>query len=514
MRKLLFLTALMMGYSLHAQITPQWSLHFGGSQMDVLQKACYGKEGHYALFGFTKSSNHDLTQNFGNEDAWILVLDSAGNKLFSRNIGGSASDYGQALIQRADSLYLMLINTYSSGSADFPVSYGGCDFWIKGMDKNFNISSGLHLGGSATDYAYDIKPSNNNGFVVCGMTNSTDSIFSGHLGGDDGFVVRVSPTSQLLWAHCYGSKMDDQFTRIIPRQAGNFVCYGNAENGTGNDDLWLVDISSTGTFTHQVKLSGDSSSYAMCATYVNDSLMFAGGFTHCTTGDFSGNTDNTAAFLFPFQNDLTHDTMIFFTGNGMEMVTDMIPYHDSLLIVSIVSTSTNGQFAGNYGMSDLYIAILNKNLSVAGIHHFGGSYLDAVYESPLSASFLTPEGALVVASNSESANHNLPGNYGLFDGWAMKLDPEAFFAKILEINPVPSSILIYPNPASDELVVTLGEISQCSIILYDLAGNQVRRWENCGNINRLNVKALPSGMYLMNISDGQQTYSEKVLISR
>ncbi|WP_405291737.1 T9SS type A sorting domain-containing protein [Algibacter sp. Ld11] len=70
------------------------------------------------------------------------------------------------------------------------------------------------------------------------------------------------------------------------------------------------------------------------------------------------------------------------------------------------------------------------------------------------------------------------------------------------------TFLIYPNPTSEYLKITSNEaINQ--IQLYDLLGKQVLKT----NKNQVDVRALPSGLYLAKIEYGSDTITKKVIIN-
>ncbi|MBR2378856.1 MAG: T9SS type A sorting domain-containing protein, partial [Bacteroidaceae bacterium] len=62
---------------------------------------------------------------------------------------------------------------------------------------------------------------------------------------------------------------------------------------------------------------------------------------------------------------------------------------------------------------------------------------------------------------------------------------------------------VYPNPASDYVYTNAqGELS-----IYNVAGNLVRQAEG----NCVEVRDLPSGMYILNITNGNDSQSVKFI---
>ena len=67
---------------------------------------------------------------------------------------------------------------------------------------------------------------------------------------------------------------------------------------------------------------------------------------------------------------------------------------------------------------------------------------------------------------------------------------------VKETNPL--SFSIYPNPTSNTLIIS-GSESPLTISIYNILGKEVISTNNTNNIN---VQALPSGVYVIRISDG------------
>jgi hypothetical protein len=85
--------------------------------------------------------------------------------------------------------------------------------------------------------------------------------------------------------------------------------------------------------------------------------------------------------------------------------------------------------------------------------------------------------------------------------------------------PTLSEIVVYPNPANG--IFTLSAIATQSIkisaVLYDISGKKVRSlleqmMLKGSNNYQLDVNGLPSGYYLLKVSDGNSTYNHKLLL--
>lgn len=72
-------------------------------------------------------------------------------------------------------------------------------------------------------------------------------------------------------------------------------------------------------------------------------------------------------------------------------------------------------------------------------------------------------------------------------------------------------ILIYPNPATDVITLNMPSAEQTKIIIYSVSGNQVYSREMNGTNLTVPVKQLPAGIYTVQISQGGNLFTHKLV---
>ncbi|GEM_PF-6456814 len=71
---------------------------------------------------------------------------------------------------------------------------------------------------------------------------------------------------------------------------------------------------------------------------------------------------------------------------------------------------------------------------------------------------------------------------------------------------------IYPNPVKEFVHVALpSTINQVDVLIYDATGKQVFQQKAVGNNNSLNIQSLNKGIYLMQVIDGNQILTKKII---
>ena len=110
-----------------------WNSLFGGTKSESMSdNAAIGitADGGYIITGSSKSSDGDLTANQGDDDLWVLKLNSSGQKQWSKTYGGSGMEQGSGVVVNADGTYWVTASTTSNNSGNVGASFGMMDGWV------------------------------------------------------------------------------------------------------------------------------------------------------------------------------------------------------------------------------------------------------------------------------------------------------------------------------------------------------------------------------------------------
>jgi hypothetical protein len=136
-----------------------WEKTYGGNEDDYTCSIIQNKDDGYVLAGFTESKGE------GSRDAWVIKLDSQGDIIWDRTYGGRDDDYAFSLIQTTDGGYTVAGYTYSKGA-------GKADAWVIKLDSQGNKVWDKTFGGSSYDEAHSIIQTTDGGYAVAGYTQS------------------------------------------------------------------------------------------------------------------------------------------------------------------------------------------------------------------------------------------------------------------------------------------------------------------------------------------------------
>ncbi|WP_128694285.1 PKD domain-containing protein, partial [Methanoculleus taiwanensis] len=290
---------------LNSSGNPAWQTCLGGSSVDGAVSIQQTIDGGYIVTGYTFSNDGDVSGNHGNRDAWVVKLDSSGNLAWQTCLGGSSDDGAWSIQQTSDGGYIVT-GRASSTDGDVSGCHGNWDFWVVKLDAAGAIVWQKCLGGSQNDEAYSIQQTSDGGYIAAGYTNSTDTDgdVSGNHGRYDTWVVKLGASGDIAWQQCLGGSQNDIAQSIRQTSDGGYIVTGvtgstdgDVSGNHGGTDAWVVKLNSGGNRVWQKCLGGLSYDYAYSIQQTSDDGYIVAGYTQSTDGDVSGNHGNQDAWV-------------------------------------------------------------------------------------------------------------------------------------------------------------------------------------------------------------------------
>jgi hypothetical protein len=256
----------------------QWVRTFGGANEENAFCVIQTSDSSYVVAGSTKSFGQ------GYEDMLIVKLNSAGELIWARTIGGTEMDVATTLKQTADSGYilagysashavngLMIVKISESGNVVWSKIVGNAsDGWLSSSiiltadggygiactidsvhgrsDMCFIIINELGLlkwswviGGTEDDQAFSVCQTRDNGYALAGFSNSFGA------GNPDLYIVKLSVAGNLEWTRTIGGWNDDYGISIMNSADGNLIIAGEcATFGNGWFDMYIIKLDTKG----------------------------------------------------------------------------------------------------------------------------------------------------------------------------------------------------------------------------------------------------------------------------
>jgi hypothetical protein len=245
----------------------QWAKRAGGPEDDVSYGLELDHEGHVvATGGFSNIVDFDpgpatseLT-SFGQADIFILKLDTAGNFLWVKQMGGEGSDVAYSITLDANKN--ILTTGFFSDTADFDpsiatitmISNGSYDLFVSKIDPNGQFLWAGSAGSSNVDAGHSITTDGEGAVLLTGFYSDTVDFDPGidvHVlksnGRKDIFILKLNADGQWLWADSFGAEGDDKGNSIICDKSGNVYSTGSFRREVDfNPDLPVVTLQSHG----------------------------------------------------------------------------------------------------------------------------------------------------------------------------------------------------------------------------------------------------------------------------
>ena len=115
------------------KITPEgtllWEKTLGGSNFDVGRSISKTQDNGFLISGSSRSANGNVTTNKGQNDAWILKINSSGDLEWQKTIGGSEVDFFYDAIELNDQT-IVAVGDSNSSDEDIPENKGFTDLLI------------------------------------------------------------------------------------------------------------------------------------------------------------------------------------------------------------------------------------------------------------------------------------------------------------------------------------------------------------------------------------------------
>lgn len=180
--------------------TIQWKKSLGGTYSDEAQSIRQTADGGYIVIGNTGSADGDVTGYNGNYDYWVVKLNPTGTIEWQKALGGFNDDVPTSVQQTSDGGYIVAGWTYSidgdvkRNNWDYNYdgyNYLGNDYWIVKLTSTGTMQWQTTLGGTGDDDAFSILQTIDGGYVVAGMSSSTDANFFENNGKHDYWIVKL-----------------------------------------------------------------------------------------------------------------------------------------------------------------------------------------------------------------------------------------------------------------------------------------------------------------------------------
>ncbi|MFL9834899.1 T9SS type A sorting domain-containing protein [Chryseobacterium terrae] len=225
----------------------QWQKSLGGSLYDAANSIQQTFDGGYIVAGGSNSDDGDVTNNNGNQDFWIVKLNPSGGIQWQTSLTGNLADQAQS-IQQTEEGYIVAGGSNSQNSEN-PTTFGISNYRVAKLDSNGIMQWQKHFGGSNNDYAYSTQQTQDGGYIVAGGAQSADGDVIGNHGNNDFWIIKLNYSGNFEWQKTLGGSAFEDAYSINQTNDGGFVIAGMTQStdgdvtgNHGNGDMWIVKL--------------------------------------------------------------------------------------------------------------------------------------------------------------------------------------------------------------------------------------------------------------------------------
>ena len=167
-----------------------WEKSFGGSEIDEAHAISKSADGNYLIAGDTRSSDLNISQNNGAADLWVIKITPEGTLLWEKSLGGSNFDVGRSISKTQDNGFIISGSSRST-NASFSSNKGQNDAWVIKLNSGGDLEWQKTIGGSEVDFFYDAVELNDQTVVAVGDSNSSNEDIYENKGFTDLLILKL-----------------------------------------------------------------------------------------------------------------------------------------------------------------------------------------------------------------------------------------------------------------------------------------------------------------------------------
>jgi len=349
----------------------QWQKTYGGSGDDRGNEVIQTTDGGYAILGYSQSNDGDVSENFGFSDYWVSKLDASGNILWEKSLGYAGTDTGISIKETNDLGFLLtgVLDVTASGgngnSKNTKINHAGGDYWVIKLNMAGDKQWSKYYGGTFTDTPYDVIETEDNGYIIVGSSDSADVDISSSQGTYDFWVIKINSTGTMVWEKSFGGSEIDEAFSIIKSSDGNYVIVGdtrsndkNVSHNNGASDLWIIKISPSGNLLWEKTFGGTSFDAGRSISNTSDNGFLISGSSRSMDGDLTTNQGQNDVWVIKIDSNGSLLWQKSLGGSNIDFAYDAIALDDNSFIVIGESSSADKDIQENKGFTDLLIAKL------------------------------------------------------------------------------------------------------------------------------------------------------------
>lgn len=396
---------------------------------------------------------------YGGADVTLTRIDSLGNTIVPLiHFGGADNDYPNNMIYKSGEL-IIAGETHSGMNSNV-------DGFILVVDTA-GVSESFQTYGQVgqTEQFFDIKPTQDNGFVVSGFASLPNQV------GNDFLIAKFDDRSNFDWMQIHDLGTNDIGMVAVEKPSGGYILVGDQLQPAGNYNVALIGCDPLGNMLWDTTVVNPYNGGCKQALIHDDQLIIVGEMGTATSAAFDLYLIRT-----DLQGNLIWQGTIPKTNNG-DAIFDLVV--KSLNEIFITGYVYNNAAQG----TDLIVMEIDSVAGIVNERYYGGTSFDMGIDIQV-----RDDGRFIVSGfTSQQSNDQY---YVIYDSFSPTTSVQSLQleAKMTPIYPNPTTALIYlPEELKFDQVELVDELGRTFLIK---ATNQ-----------QLDISAFNTGKYWLVFKD-------------
>ena len=168
-----------------------WTKSYGGAEIDVAYAVTRATDGNYIIVGDTRSIDQDVSTPLGNADAWAVKFNqNNGNIIWEKTYGGNQFESARSIKRLSNGTYLIAASTRSA-NGDVSNNIGENDAWVLIINEAGVLQYQKTVGGTSLDFGEDVLQTTDNKVLLVGNTESNDVDIPQNRGIKDLLFIKI-----------------------------------------------------------------------------------------------------------------------------------------------------------------------------------------------------------------------------------------------------------------------------------------------------------------------------------
>jgi len=405
-------------------------------------------------------------------DMYLIRLTATGDTLWTRTYGGIGYEWGAYVQQTSDDGFIIAGQSPAFGVGDF-------EAYLVKVDANGTLAWTRTYGSSVGEIGSAVQQTADGGYILSGQTGQG-------AGFGDFLLIKTDAVGTVEWTKAYGVPGAESGVTVKQTTDGGYVIGGSSENilGPTGEDMCLIRTDATGQVLWAKLYGGPVTDECYEVIQTPD-----GGFALCGKSFSFSNLGDYDVYVVKTDAQGVEEWSKTYGGSTSSSHNEIGRSIDATSDGGYVITGES-MFGFGVGLKNMYL-IKTDAAGSSGCNEGTPATVSADFTHQVSVPSLTSSSGGITTSPATVVN----------SGTTLT---DLCLALAIETPDVrETSLVAYPNPADDEIFVTLmPPLTKASLFsISDASGRSISSGSLANVVNVIDVSGLSNGTYVLRTND-------------